>query len=42
MAQVKTLVITGYGTNCERECAFAADQAGSDLTTVAYFSDLTA
>jgi len=42
MAQVKTLVITGYGTNCERECAFAADQAGSDQTTIAYFSDLTA
>ncbi len=42
MAQVKTLVITGYGTNCERECAFAADQAGSDQTTIVYFSDLTA
>lgn len=42
MAKVKTLVITGYGTNCERECAFAANQAGSDQTTVAYFSDLTA
>ena len=42
MSQVRTLVITGYGTNCERECAFTADQAGSDLTTVDYFSDLTA
>ena len=42
MAQVKKLVITGYGTNCERECAFAADQAGSNQTTIAYFSDLTA
>ena len=42
MAQVKTLVITGYGTNCERECAFAADQAGSDQTTIVYFSDLAA
>jgi phosphoribosylformylglycinamidine synthase len=42
MAQVRTLVITGYGTNCERECAFAADQAGSDQTTVVHFSDLTA
>ena len=42
MLQVKTLVITGYGTNCERECAFAADQAGSDQTTIAFFSDLQA
>lgn len=42
MAKVKTLVITGYGTNCERECAFAANQAGSDQTDIVYFSDLTA
>jgi len=40
MAKVQTLVITGYGTNCERETAYAADQAGSDSTTIAYFSDL--
>lgn len=42
MAQVNTLVITGYGTNCERESAYAAEQAGSDRTTIAYFSDLVA
>ena len=41
MANVKTLVATGHGTNCERECAFAADQAGSDQTVIAHFSDLT-
>lgn len=40
MAKVKTLVITGYGTNCEKESAFAARQAGSDQTDIAYFSDL--
>jgi phosphoribosylformylglycinamidine synthase len=40
MAKVQTLVITGYGTNCERETAYAAEQAGSDSTTIAYFSDL--
>ncbi|HKK33453.1 MAG TPA: phosphoribosylformylglycinamidine synthase subunit PurQ [Desulfomicrobiaceae bacterium] len=40
MAKVQTLVITGHGTNCERETAYAAKQAGSDNTTVAYFSDL--
>ncbi|WP_462324814.1 phosphoribosylformylglycinamidine synthase subunit PurQ [Desulfoplanes sp.] len=42
MAEVKTLVITGYGTNCEKESAFAAQQAGSDQTDIAYFSDLAA
>lgn len=42
MAKVRTLVITGYGTNCERECAFAANQAGSDQTDIVYFFDLTA
>ncbi|PIE68906.1 MAG: phosphoribosylformylglycinamidine synthase [Deltaproteobacteria bacterium] len=42
MARVKTLVITGYGTNCEKESAFAARQAGSDQTDIAYFSDLIA
>jgi len=42
MAKVKTLVITGYGTNCEKESAFAAQKAGSDQTDIAYFSDLVA
>jgi phosphoribosylformylglycinamidine synthase len=41
MATVKTLVLTGNGTNCGRECVFAAEQAGSDQTVTAHFSDLT-
>ncbi len=42
MAQVKTLVITGYGTNCEVESAHAARQSGADIADIAYFSDLVA
>lgn len=42
MAQVKTLVITGYGTNCEVESAHAANLAGSDQTDIVFFSDITA
>ena len=39
-ATVRTLVITGYGTNCEVECAHAAKKAGADLADIAHFSDL--
>ncbi len=39
---VNTLVITGYGTNCEVECAHAARLAGSDKTDIIHFSGLTA
>ncbi len=42
MARVRTLVITGYGTNCEAESAHAAKLAGSDETDIVYFSDITA
>ncbi len=42
MAQVRTLVITGYGTNCEVESAHAARQAGSDVTDIVFFSDIAA
>lgn len=42
MSQVKTLIITGYGTNGEQECAYAAQEGGSQQTTIAYFSDLVA
>ncbi len=35
-----TLVITGYGTNCEVECAHAARLAGADSVTVCHFADL--
>lgn len=38
---VNTLVITGYGTNCEIECAHAAKQAKSDKTDIVHFSDIT-
>ncbi|NCC23952.1 MAG: phosphoribosylformylglycinamidine synthase subunit PurQ [Deltaproteobacteria bacterium] len=42
MASVNTIVITGNGTNCERECAHVARLAGSDHTDVVFFSDLIA
>ena len=38
--QVNVLVLTGYGTNCERETAYAARTAGADSVSVAHFSDL--
>ncbi len=41
-AKVSTLVITGYGTNCEVECAHAARQAGADAADIAHFSDIVA
>lgn len=37
---VNSLVITGYGSNCEVECAHAATVAGSDKTDIIHFSDL--
>ncbi|KUJ96483.1 MAG: Phosphoribosylformylglycinamidine synthase [Desulfonauticus sp. 38_4375] len=40
MAKVKVLVITGFGTNCERESAYAARQAGADKVDICFFSDL--
>lgn len=42
MTKVKALVITGYGTNCEKESAHAALQAGADAADIIYFSDLVA
>ncbi len=42
MAQARTLVITGYGTNCEVESAHAAKKAGADVADIAFFSDLVA
>jgi len=38
--KVRVLVLTGYGTNCERESAFAAKEAGADEVEVAFFSDI--
>lgn len=40
MTQVRTLVITGFGTNCEVESAHAARMAGSDVTDIVFFSDI--
>ncbi len=40
MARVKALVLTGYGTNCEQESAYAARQAGAEEAQIAYFSDI--
>jgi phosphoribosylformylglycinamidine synthase subunit PurQ / glutaminase len=42
MTKVNTLVVTGYGTNCERETAHAARLAGSDNVDICFFSDLAA
>ncbi|RQD65358.1 MAG: phosphoribosylformylglycinamidine synthase subunit PurQ [Desulfonatronovibrio sp. MSAO_Bac4] len=42
MSKVNTLVVTGYGTNCEKETAYAATKAGSDKVDICYFSDLVA
>ena len=40
MAQVNTLVLTGYGTNSHRETAHTARLAGADRVDVAHFADL--
>lgn len=37
---VRTLVITGYGTNCEVECAHAARLAGAEEATIVHFADI--
>ena len=37
---VRALVITGYGTNCEVECAHAARMSGADRTDIAHFADI--
>ncbi|MFH1914010.1 MAG: phosphoribosylformylglycinamidine synthase subunit PurQ [Pseudomonadota bacterium] len=42
MARVNALVITGYGTNCENESAYALKAAGAQSADIVYFSDLVA
>jgi phosphoribosylformylglycinamidine synthase len=42
MAEVNALVVTGYGTNCERETAHAARETGADRADICFFSDLAA
>lgn len=39
MAQVKALVITGYGTNCEMEMAYACSRAGA-VSDIVHISDI--
>ena len=41
MSQAKVLVVTGHGTNCHGETAYAARQAGADRVSICFFSDLT-
>ncbi|NDY42176.1 phosphoribosylformylglycinamidine synthase subunit PurQ [Dissulfurirhabdus thermomarina] len=38
--QVRAIVLTGYGTNCEREMAHACRAAGADRVDVVHLSDL--
>ena len=42
MAQVKALVVTGNGTNCEKESAHAALESGAEAADIVFFSDLEA
>lgn len=41
MARVNALVITGYGTNCEQECAHSVKKAGANDATIVHFSDIS-
>jgi phosphoribosylformylglycinamidine synthase len=36
----RVLVLTGYGTNCERESAYAAKAAGADEVLISHFSEI--
>lgn len=38
--KVKSIVLTGNGTNCEREMAHACRLAGSDVVDIVYISDI--
>lgn len=40
MHPVHALVLTGYGTNCERETAHTCDIAGADTVSIAHFADV--
>ncbi|MDR2744606.1 MAG: phosphoribosylformylglycinamidine synthase subunit PurQ [Desulfovibrio sp.] len=40
MNDARALVITGYGTNCEKECAHAALLAGAAVADIAHFADI--
>ncbi len=38
--KVKVLVLTGFGINCERESAYAAQAAGADEVVISHFSEI--
>jgi phosphoribosylformylglycinamidine synthase len=38
--KVKSIIITGYGTNCEMEMAHACRLAGSDVADIVHISDI--
>ncbi|MFP4479583.1 MAG: phosphoribosylformylglycinamidine synthase subunit PurQ [Desulfohalobiaceae bacterium] len=40
MSQARVLIISGNGTNCERETAYAVKVAGAEQVQVAHFSEL--
>jgi len=40
--QVRSIVIAGNGTNCEREVAFACKQAGAEVSDIVHVSELLA
>lgn len=42
MQEAHVLVLTGYGTNCEHETAYAARVAGAEQVTIAHLADLVA
>ncbi len=39
-SKVKVIVTTGYGTNCEREMAYACKTAGADQVDIVHLSDI--
>ena len=38
--KIKVLVLTGYGTNCERESAYAAKIGGADDVQISHFAEI--
>ncbi len=38
--KVRSIVISGYGTNCEVEMAYACRLGGSDIVDIVHISDL--
>ncbi len=40
MSEARILVLTGYGTNCERETAYIANKAGADKVELVHFAEI--